>query len=560
MNTINIPIKLYGKTAAQLLSDNAIYEARQLIFETDTFKVKFTDGVTAYNSLPYIGVSIAERALIGILISNGDGTLFLSNDGTYRAAGGGGGGGSSTWGGIIGTLSNQTDLMAALNGKQASLGFTPENVTNKSTDGTMAGNSDTLYPSQKAVRTFAEAKKAEANTYSDGLITALKDGVATPGNTLQKLYNLILGADAEDYVANIAARNAYNIPQLPFTLFVTDDGDGKWAKYQATTTGVGATFVKISDPDLLNAVMSASAIKASYESNADTNAFTNGLLSKLNAIEALADVTDAGNVGSSIHGSSAKGTPVNADKIAIINSVGNVLATVSLTDLKAFLKAYNDTLYQAIGTYLTASNIDDTGYNESTWNGVTGNTASKNALRDEFENRLAKSVFQKTIRWLISNWSIMPDSSGNCFLEPASIKQSNDRYNQMRIILKDSGTKTGFGLSFIVPADYVGSAYIGIVWGSNATSANNVVWDCDYTCGALATSLDPSTDEENATATTADSATSQMGVVTEIALTSANISAGQRFDCNIMRDGASGSDTLASDIYIAAIYFKYNNY
>ena len=33
--------------------------------------------------------------------------------------GGGGGGGSSAWGGITGTLSNQTDLAAALAGKQA---------------------------------------------------------------------------------------------------------------------------------------------------------------------------------------------------------------------------------------------------------------------------------------------------------------------------------------------------------------------------------------------------------------------------------------------------------
>ena len=139
------------------------------------------------------------------------------------------------------------------------------------------------------------------------------------------------------------------------------------------------------------------------------------------------------------------------------------------------------------------------------------------------------------------------------------IKQTNDRYNTMRIILKDSGTKTGFGLSFIVPSDYVGTAYIGIVWGSNATSGNNVVFDVDYKSSALSATLDPSSDDENATTTAADSTTSQMGVVTEIALTSGNLGAGERFDCNIMRDGASGSDTLASDIYIAAVYLKYNN-
>lgn len=111
----------------------------------------------------------------------------------------------------------------------------------------------------------------------DNAVSNLKDGVSTTGDTLQKLYNLILGTSTQDYVANIVARNAYDIPHLPFSLFVTDDGDGKWAIYQATTTGVGATFVKISDPDLLNAVMSNSAIKIAYESNSDTNAFTNAL-------------------------------------------------------------------------------------------------------------------------------------------------------------------------------------------------------------------------------------------------------------------------------------------
>jgi hypothetical protein len=50
------------------------------------------------------------------------------------------------------------------NGKQNALGFTPENVANKSIDGTLSSNSDTLYPSQKAVK-----------TYADGLVTGLLD-------------------------------------------------------------------------------------------------------------------------------------------------------------------------------------------------------------------------------------------------------------------------------------------------------------------------------------------------------------------------------------------------
>jgi hypothetical protein len=51
---------------------------------------------------------------------------------------------------------------STFNGKQAALGFTPEDVANKSTDGTLAANSTTLYPSQSAVKTYADAKVADA--------------------------------------------------------------------------------------------------------------------------------------------------------------------------------------------------------------------------------------------------------------------------------------------------------------------------------------------------------------------------------------------------------------
>jgi hypothetical protein len=67
----------------------------------------------------------------------------------------GGGGGATTWGSITGTLSNQTDLQTALNGKQNTLGFTPENVANKSSD-TSLGTSNALYPTQNAVKVYVD--------------------------------------------------------------------------------------------------------------------------------------------------------------------------------------------------------------------------------------------------------------------------------------------------------------------------------------------------------------------------------------------------------------------
>jgi hypothetical protein len=203
----------------------------------------------------------------------------------------------------------------------------------------------------------------------------LLDSVDTAGNTLKKLYNLIIGGFTEITVADIAARNALNV-LLGVHVFVTDDGDGKWALYKSTTSGVNATYVKLSDPDLLNAVMSASQIKTAYESNPDTNAFTNALLAKLNAIEANADVTDADNVGSAIHGVAADAL-ADSDELPFYKAA---LKKITWSNLKATLKAYFDTVYQATGSYLTdaASDGKTYGRKDGAWSEIIsdGGTAT----------------------------------------------------------------------------------------------------------------------------------------------------------------------------------------
>ena len=84
-----------------------------------------------------------------------------------------------------------------LTGKQDALGYTPENVANKDTDGTLAANSDTKYPSQKAVKTYADTKVISPATNTadkipqwDGANSkTLKDGlvVGTSANNLVQL-------------------------------------------------------------------------------------------------------------------------------------------------------------------------------------------------------------------------------------------------------------------------------------------------------------------------------------------------------------------------------------
>lgn len=56
---------------------------------------------------------------------------------------------------------SQKAVKTAVDAKQDALGFTAENVANKDTDGTLAANSDTKYASQKATKTYADGKVSD---------------------------------------------------------------------------------------------------------------------------------------------------------------------------------------------------------------------------------------------------------------------------------------------------------------------------------------------------------------------------------------------------------------
>jgi hypothetical protein len=108
----------------------------------------------------------------------------------------------------------------------------------------------------------------------------------------------------------------------------------------------GATNLSFSRDGSTVTVLSDTGTDAVLPAADGTNAgvMTTAMQLKLAAIEALADVTDAANIGSAINGASSKATPVAADILGIIDSeAGNVLKKMTLT---------------AVATYITGLIVD----------------------------------------------------------------------------------------------------------------------------------------------------------------------------------------------------------
>lgn len=94
-------------------------------------------------------------------------------------------------------------------------------------------------------------------------------------------------------VANLVERDALTGLSINDRVYVADDGDTKWALYKPTAVdvnGTGTAWIKLMDQDVLETAISAASIKASYESNPDTNAYTDAAKAKVDLISVTAAI------------------------------------------------------------------------------------------------------------------------------------------------------------------------------------------------------------------------------------------------------------------------------
>lgn len=122
----------------------------------------------------------------------------------------------------------------------------------------------------------------------------------------------------------------------------------------ANGTGVAITTDAATDTVTIGTTAATTSV-AGHMSAADKT--------KLDGISASADVTSATNVGSAIHGATAKTTPVDADTMPLIDSAAsNVLKKVTWANIKATLKTYFDTLYSLAGHVHSAATTSVAGF------------------------------------------------------------------------------------------------------------------------------------------------------------------------------------------------------
>ncbi len=151
----------------------------------------------------------------------------------------------------------------------------------------------------------------------------------------------------------------------------------------------------------------------------------------------------------------------------------------------------------------------------------------------------------------------LPDSSGAVYFEPAAVNfQANDRYPHLVAVFADTATKISLGFLFKVPKNYVGTPKIVLVWATTAITGS-AVWDVDYRAIADAEDLDPSTDQESVTATSAAPGTARLRKDVSLSLTGTNLAADDVVQGKISRDGADAADTLAAAAYLVGAFFEY---
>jgi len=166
-----------------------------------------------------------------------------------------------------------------------------------------------------------------------------------------------------------------------------------------------------------------------------------------------------------------------------------------------------------------------------------------------------------TFRKPILGFGTLPNTGGEVFFEPYSVKATNGVWKRLVLIFNGSlSTRNGVAGGFSVPKNYVGSANLIIVWTSTATTGD-VEWDFDYRAvgGNDTESLDQSGTQEsvNSNDTAPSAAHERMEI--SIPLTDGNFTIDDEVEFELFRDQVDAGDTMAAAAIVFSVFFEYSN-
>lgn len=161
----------------------------------------------------------------------------------------------------------------------------------------------------------------------------------------------------------------------------------------------------------------------------------------------------------------------------------------------------------------------------------------------------------------IIGWATSPDTSGDVFFEPYSIKMGAGRWDEMQVcIFNDTAARDGLQGRFRVPENYVGTANLIIDWTPDTGTSGDVEWDFEYRAVAAGTSPQQSfaqttQDEAVNAADTANAVDVRESL--SISLTDGNFATGDIVQWELFRDGTDAGDTMSGAAILFGLYFEY---
>jgi len=225
-----------------------------------------------------------------------------------------------------------------------------EATSNKDTDGTLALNSDTKYPSQKAVKTYADTKQAALGYTAEN--TANKNATGGyVGLTLFKInFKNTLNTFTSFFTNSNTAARTYTFKDADGTIAFTSDitgtnsgtntGDETAARIGTLINGSSAAIPN--DADLV-ATADSSVLKKITWTNVKTF-----LKTYFDSIYQA--ILTAANVHTFVDTLTAMTTPVDADRMIIVDNSASLAKKITWANIKATLKSYFDTIYATLAS------------------------------------------------------------------------------------------------------------------------------------------------------------------------------------------------------------------